>query len=407
MSIGVQAFRGERLTQARLARGLFKKSLADLVGISGTAIARYEEGVDKPTAERLSALAEQLKFPEAFFLKPAWHEKLESIFWRSRATETKSARDITEQRMIWLCEVFRFLQQEVDFPEVNLPDIEMPNDFRLLTQEDIERAAASLRDHWRLRTHPIPDVCLALENAGIPVVNLDMVSYKQDGFFFRSQALGRAFVGINIHEVSAARARFDAAHELGHAVLHRFVTPQQERDPALHKLLEQQAHRFAAAFLFPRAAFLAEVGSASLDYFASLKKRWGISIGAMIFRAHNLGIIDDAEKANLQQNMGRRRWRGPLREPFDAPDEMKLEHPRMLRRGIEAVINDGIFDRRAILATRTLPQGELEELCGLQPGFFSTAEILPMTPARDSVALRTVDLESGTVLEFPHRNRGR
>ena len=401
MTVGVQTFRGERLKEARLARGLFKKSLADMVGVTGMAIGRYEDGHDKPQKEKLDSLAAQLKFPIDFFVRPGWPETLDLVFWRSRASETKSAREMTEQRMRWLCEIFAFLEEEVDFPAINIPDLDLPKDFRLITPEIIERSTTQLRAHWKLRDLPIPDVTLALENAGIPVVNLDMVSDKQDGFCFRSNCLHRHFVGINVYNVSAARARYDAGHELGHIVLHKYVTPQQSRDPLSHRLLEQQAHRFAGAFLFPRKQFLSEVGIASLDYFSDLKKKWGMSIAAMIFRASDLGLIDDAEKEALYRNMTRRRWRGPLREPFDSQAIMPLESPRMLRRGFAAVLSAGIFGRSTIRSSLALPHREIEQLAGLQEGFLDEAEVVQLASSKRSGGLKAVDLESGNVLEFP------
>jgi Zn-dependent peptidase ImmA (M78 family)/transcriptional regulator with XRE-family HTH domain len=403
MTVGVKTFCGERLKEARLARGLYKKSLADMIGVTGTAIARYEDGVDKPQHGRLVRIADQLRFPVDFFLRPAWPETMDLVFWRSRASETKNAREMTEQRMRWICEIFAFLEEEVDFPAFDLPPVALPHDFRMITHEDIERAALATRAHWRLGEHPVPDMILAMENAGVPVACLEIVSEKQDGFSFRSAMLGRCFVGINIYNVSAARARYDAAHELGHLVMHKYVTPQQSRDPSLHKMLEQQAHRFAGAFLFPRNAFLREVGLASLDYFSALKKRWGMSIAAMIFRAYDLGIIDDAEKAALYQNMTRRRWRGALREPFDGPEDMPLERPRMLRRGIEAVLSAGLFGRSTLRSALALPSKELEQLIGFKGDLFEEAELVQLAVPRRKANLKTVDLESGTVLEFPQR----
>lgn len=403
MTVGVQTFCGERLKEARLSLGLFKKALGDIVGITGTAITRYEEGEDKPTREKLSVLSARLGFPEEFFLRPAWQEKLEPVFWRSRAAESKHAREMTEQRMKWICETFHFLEQEVDFPKLDMPTLSLPDDFRLLTGEMIENAADQVRQCWNLRHRPIPDVTLALENAGVPVVNLDIASDKQDGFCFHSPSLGRPFVGINVYQISCARARYDASHELGHLILHRKVTLQQERDSALKKLIEQQAHRFAGAFLFPREAFLAEVGYPSLDYFCDLKKRWGLSIAAMVFRACDLGLIDEVEKGVMYQGMGRRRWRGPLREPFDGPSEMALERPRMLRRGIETVLNENIFGRPAIQGALGLPQREIEQIVGVEADFFGFASVVEFTVPARSEGLRALDLESGNVLEFPRR----
>ena len=312
---------------------------------------------------------------------------------------------MTEQRMRWLCETFSFLDEEVEFPSLNIPELGLSTDFKLIMPEAIERAALLLRTHWGLKERPIPDMLLALENAGIPTTCLEIVSEKQDGFCFRSERLKRPFVGINIHSVSAARARYDAAHELGHLCLHRYVTPQQSRDPSLHKLIEQQAHRFAGAFLFPKDAFLSEVRAVSLDYFSALKKRWGISIAAMIFRAFDLGLIGDAERTALYQNMTRRGWRGPSREPFDNIQEMPLEQPRMLRRGIQNILTAGIFGRSTLQATLGLPVQEIEQIAGLDSGFLSNESLEQLRIPNRSPSLRSVDLESGTVVEFPRRSK--
>lgn len=405
MTVGVPTFKGAKLTEARLARGLFKKSLGDMIGVSGAQIGRYEDGHDRPQIENLTVLAAKLNFPVEFFSRDVWPEALAPIFWRSQASESKSAREMTTQRAIWACEIFSFLESEVDFPRLNLPEMDLPRDFRLITPEQIERVSKDLRDHWSLRGRPIPDMILALENAGIPVIQLEIPSEKQDGFCFWSKTLRRFFVGINVSGISAARVRYDAAHELGHALLHSKVTVEEFRDPAMNKILERQAHRFAASFLFPKSSFLDEVRVPSLDYFCSLKKKWGISIGAMVYRAWSLGLIDDDERTKLFQNMTRRGWRGALREPFDEPGEMSVERPRMLRRGMEAVIDAGLFGRSTFLSALALPETEIEQIVGLQPGAFRTAEVVQLAISPRS-GPRVVDLETGNVVEFQPR-RGR
>jgi Zn-dependent peptidase ImmA (M78 family)/transcriptional regulator with XRE-family HTH domain len=402
MTAGMRAFRGARLKEARLARGLFKNALADLVGITGTAITRYEDDIDKPQHDRLTLLAKHLNFPVEFFLKPEWAERPSIVHWRSRVAETKFAREMTEQRMIWLSEIFDFLEREVNFPVVNLPRLDLPQDFRAYTPEMIEVAAEKTRTHWKLRDLPIPDVYLALENAGVPVVSLEIMSDKQDGFFFYSHSLDRPFVGVNTYQISAARARYDASHELGHAVLHKHVTLPQLRDPALNKLIEQQAHLFAGAFLFPRSSFRDEVAVPSLDYFSALKKRWGMSIAAMVYRAGVLGMIDEVEKVDLYKKLSRRRWRGPLQEPFDNPAEMPLERPRMLRRAVNVMISEG-YSRATIRAGIGLPEKETEQIAGLDRGFFQTADVVQLATPKPRESLKVTDVESGDVIEFPQR----
>lgn len=405
MTIGVPNFFGERLTEARLARGLFKNALADMIGVTPMAITRYEANQDKPTLERLSALADKLSFPADFFTKPPFGEQLDRVFWRSLASESKSAREMTEQRMKWLRELFSFLESELEFPQVDLPDFGLPEDFSLITPAQIEFCAEALRRAWGFQDQPIRDMILALENVGLPVVTLNIPSDKQDGFLFPSKILNRSFVGINIYEVSAARARFDAAHELGHLVLHREVSPpdkQTEKGKADHRLLEKQAHRFAGALLFPKSAFLTEVRYPSLDYFSALKKRWGMSIGAMVMRSFDLGMIDSEMKTELQKSMSRRKWRGPLREPFDSEAEMPMERPRMLRRGMQALLDEGIVSKASIRSALPLPPAEIEDLAGLPRGYLNDSDGAAIIRLRPR-AVEAVDLESGRVIAFPDR----
>jgi len=176
----------------------------------------------------------------------------------------------------------------------------------------------------------------------------------------------------------------------------------QLRDPALNKRIEQQAHLFAGAFLFPRESFRQEVVAPTLDYFAALKKRWGMSISAMIFRSYNLGMIDNFERADLYKKLTRRGWRGPLQEPFDGPTDMPLEKPRMLRRGLDVVIGEG-YSRANIRSAICLPDKEVEQIIGLPEGYFNTADVVHLASPKPKASLRAVDIESGEIIEFPQR----
>ena len=400
MTTGALGFQGRRLREARLARGLFKTALADMIGVSVTAITNYEENEDAPQEFRVRELAERLNFPFGFFFRPPFDEDISLVHWRKRDVETKSAREMTEQRMRWICDIYSFLSEYVDFPRPALPDIDVPADFRLISGTDIELAAQTARDCWGLDDHPIQDTILALENAGIPVSSLTISSDKQDGFSFYSEKLGVPFVGLNLLDASSARARFDAAHELGHALLHRNVTSEQATNKQYHKVIEDQAHRFAGAFLFPKDRFLSEVRILSLDYLVQHKRRWGMSISAMIVRAGNLGLVDRQEMASLFRNLTRRGWRGPLREPYDDPKDSPLERPRMLRRGFEALVKERLFDGAALLRELCLPKSEVELISSLDPSFLLSASNRVRVSVRD---LSATDLESGNVIKFPGR----
>ncbi|MBT2430187.1 ImmA/IrrE family metallo-endopeptidase [Streptomyces sp. ISL-112] len=98
---------------------------------------------------------------------------------------------------------------------------------------------------------------------------------------------GVPFVFLN-NLKSAERGRFDAAHELGHLVMHGIEHacsgPEAER----------QANAFASAFLMPRASVLGHMPSgAHVDQIIRGKRIWKVSAMALTYRLHDLGLLTD------------------------------------------------------------------------------------------------------------------
>jgi Zn-dependent peptidase ImmA (M78 family) len=86
---------------------------------------------------------------------------------------------------------------------------------------------------------------------------------------------------------ATCRLRFDLGHETGHLIMHRGV---QTGD----KETEDQANRFASAFLLPRSSFVHEFPrSRFLDWtqIFELKLRWKVSAAAILRRAYDLRMI--------------------------------------------------------------------------------------------------------------------
>ena len=86
---------------------------------------------------------------------------------------------------------------------------------------------------------------------------------------------------------SLCRLRFDLAHECGHLVMHRGV---QTGD----RPTEDQANRFASAFLLPRAPFLHMFPRSRFlnwELIFHIKLQWKVSARAVLRRAFDLGMI--------------------------------------------------------------------------------------------------------------------
>src|SRR4051794_15706283 len=63
----VPLFSPRRLRLAREARALTQTEVARRAGLTSAAISQFEKGQARPTESRLSALADALEFPVAFF----------------------------------------------------------------------------------------------------------------------------------------------------------------------------------------------------------------------------------------------------------------------------------------------------------------------------------------------------
>ena len=334
---GNQRFQAERLTQAREYLGMTKRALAQRSGLSQQMIGSYERGISNPTDGVIDTLAAVLDVPFGFFLLPRSKEQVTHVFWRAMASDTVQSQKRTTQQLQWAIETIDLLEEFVELPPYRLPKLEVP-EWRSLSDERIETLAENLRLAWGLGRQPVEDMTLLLENAGIPVLALEIENRKQAGFLYSSRLLERPIIGVNTFEQSLARQRFSLAHELGHLLMHRAVLPSETANRTSNKQIEAQAHRFASAFLFPREAFHREVYDFSLAEFSVLKRTWGVSVMTQVIRARDLGLITADQMETLFKQASRKGYRRHLGEPWD--DVLKLEKPRMLPRAVAALIKE-------------------------------------------------------------------
>ena len=359
--LGNSAFVPQRLTQARSSFAMSKKDLAQLAAVSANSISTYERGECAPMDATIERIGEVLRFPVDFFTTPAPEEDVSCVFWRAQKTDTMRSQERTQVRIQWAGEMFQALNEIVEFPELKLSAVSKKH-WRNVEAEDIEELAEACRAAWGMGDYPIPDMTLAIENCGIPVLSLDTSSYKQSGFMFWSERLGRPLIGTNNVDASLGRMRFNLAHELGHVLLHQSVEQRELRSPKDHALVEGQAHRFASALLFPRRAFERRVRYATIEEFASLKREWGMTICAQIARASDLGLCSKVRTEELWRAAGRRGFRRPLGEPFDS--DMPLEAPRMFKRAIDLLETSAKEMLEAVRRWVPIPLSDAEAIVG-------------------------------------------
>ena len=360
---GVQGFQNERLSQILAARRLTQVQLASMVDVSPATISKWRAGTQAPEREALERLAAVVNVtPEWFTRSPG--TRLTLPLFRSNASAHVAARAMLEARLGWTQDVAVALMEYVDYPDVNLPSRDY-TDPEEVTDEDIEKAASECRDLWRLGRSAIQDLALAVEGAGIIVVREETGIAQIEGLSAWSEALGRPLILLSADKNNGYRSRFDLAHEVGHLVLHRNI--KRTTDNARYKMMEAQAHRFAGAFLLPAETFAREVRvPPTLDDLLLLKRRWGVSAAAIIMRLKALELIDDEGALTLFKRRSAR-W-GAKSEPGD--EDRTPEHPRLLRRTIDLLVEEKVMPLEAIPRHIGLAAGDLEALAGLPKGYF-------------------------------------
>lgn len=381
MRSGTPGFVAVRLVEARDSRNLTQVALAELINRTSPSISRWEGGDQSPEAGALEELARALNVPIAFFMRPQPDHGPAPMFFRSMASTTLAVRKRSKARLRWAQDIALSLQEWVDLPAVNVPCLDA-SDHKEIADEDIERMANGCRVAWRLGRGPIEDVLLVLENAGVVVVKEEVGTVKMDGLSNWSAVDRRPYVLIARDKETCARSRMDAAHELGHLVLHNRLEEKWLKSSGDFKEIERQAFRFAGAFLMPAESFASEISSPSLNTFKALKERWKVSIGGMMMRCANLGIVSEEYERQLWKYYSARGWRKC--EPMD--DLLKPENPRLLSRSVRLLVDENIRSREALLNDFRLFGSDVEALCGLPRGYMTTppADIIELPRVKRS-----------------------
>ena len=150
-----------------------------------------------------------------------------------------------------------------------------------------------------------------------------------------------------------------------HRFLHRHIARPTDRER--HKELEQQAHKFAGAFLLPAETFASDVRMpVTLDDLLLLKRRWGVSVDAILMRLRALKRLDDEEAQGLFKRRSAR-W-GAKSEPGDG--DRPSGRPRVLRRTIDLLVDENVMPLDAIPRHLGLASHDIEMLAGLPEGYF-------------------------------------
>lgn len=318
---------GQRIRQARLASGLTMRELANNVGVSHTAIAKYESGRICPRPSILLKMARCLDVRMEFLfnepciqLSPPTCGKLAQL--------PRSKREAIEARIKASLE--KHFELEGMLPPERQISFNEPK-YTVTHLEEVEEIAEELRSEWQLGYHAISSITSALEERGIKVLVLSMLAEEVTGYACWANEL--IPVAVCRANLPGDLQRQILACQLAHLIL--------DIDDELD--FEEVTNRFAMAFLAPRRGLFNRVGTKrknlDFDELCLLKQEYKLSMDALAKRTLDLGIVTRERYLGICHSFKKLSWQG--QEPGDDVEtEKPIRFPLLVRQAVaEGIIS--------------------------------------------------------------------
>jgi len=335
----------QRFRSARILNGYSLQDLADSLDskISRQALHKYEKGEVIPDSEMIGQLSKALNVQPDFFFRDTEVKLGELEFRKLKKLPVKEQNRIVEQTKDVLS---RYLELE----EIIGIEACFENPLRgfsvISSIEDIETAVLKIRESWHLGFDPIFNTLELLEDNHIKVISV----HSEDSFDGMQTWLNQTVPVIVINRSnlkSADRIRFTVLHELGHLLLPLDNLPEKEK--------ERYCNQFAAAMLIPKVSIQKELGISRKKLFiqelGEIKKQYGISIQAIMYRCRDLEIISENLLNQLNYVIIHNDWR--VVEPVEYIG--KEESSRFTQLLFRALAEDQIsMSKAAVLNNQSL-----------------------------------------------------
>lgn len=318
-----------RVRDARLLAGLRSSEAADHLGITRVRYSRLETSSSTVSIDEnlLRQLGTLYGFESRFFtVAPSANAVSNGLRFRAQRSMTKFDEEAIEVWSRVASELLEVVSLHIKPIPLLVPTFEVT--------PGPEQSADEVRRLLGIDVdEPVVHVIRAIERAGVPVLcapfdvrgaaKHDAVSLWTGVQFDRPLVLLR-------QTNSWERIRMSAAHELGHLVLHRWHVPENAED---------EAFAFGSAFLMPARGFRMDwPGRVTLANLMPLKRKWGVSLAALIERAYRLGLVGAELRSGLYKQLSARRnsetgktWR--VEEPGST--EREPEAPWLVGKMIE------------------------------------------------------------------------
>lgn len=311
----------ERLAWCCADHGITLGNLAAELGIALVSLDRLMSGETGITFNQLAKVADYFGRGVLFFLEkePVREDRIHTLAFRTLANQKPELsvkvkgliERVEKQRTVYLA-----LREELDDPDI--PEFSPPD----LPQDD-PRAAAVIARRW-LGLGDVNDFDTyrnAVEAQGILV-------FRSNGYHGKWQiSKDSPILGFTLYSPDcpvivvkkqqwATQQSFTLMHEVGHLLLHKTSSIDDERDMNSRHGHERDANAFAGLVLVPEA-FLQKIDDATRpkdvdqydDWLAWCSKAWGVSSEVVLRR------LLDSGRLPQRQYTAYRNWRAGLQFP--------------------------------------------------------------------------------------------
>ncbi|HEX5929634.1 MAG TPA: XRE family transcriptional regulator [Solirubrobacterales bacterium] len=337
-----QTFLGARILRARESAKLSQGELADLVGLTQSAISRIESGERSVESLELARLAKALAVSVLDLLeeRPLMEELL--IAARSEATES-AGLDRALNRVVDLVRLEQ-LVREADQGPAQFCQAESPEAGGPIAEG--EYLARLMRERWCLDDDPMPNNFESLieDLSGLSIA-LEPLSEQVAGLY---ACVDETAIALVDSSVPLGRQRFTVAHELCHFLLRdtdRLIVDERLTGKSN---AERRANAFAAHFLMPAKSVRRYLREREPDeeVIIELVHTFGVSLQALLWHLFNLDLLSRSRMRRIQdiglKSLSIRYGYGDVWQRSDAERGLRRP-PRHLRERVTSA-----YDRGAI-----------------------------------------------------------
>lgn len=293
------------LEVARNLRMCTQKSVSEATGISQAALSKAERDIQPLSEEAFVNLCRYYDMPIDFFCQQS-NAPLGHLYFRRKLTISDKVIDSFLAKV----RIFTMIVDELT-DGVELPEYDLEN-YRVSEESSPSDIADKIRYDLKIYQGAMPNMVDTLEAHGIIIIPFDFGTDKIDGLSTITQK-NHVLMFIN-RTMPNDRIRYSMAHELGHIVMHL------EHAPRKASSVEDEADEFASELLMPGLEMKKQLQDLRLDTLPILKKKWKVSMRALIRRAKDMECITEQQYRNFQIYFSKHGYN--KREPINLPAEV-------------------------------------------------------------------------------------